>query len=347
MNSGTELEITSGVTVSISGITVDPASRTMTAINLNGGSLDAAGITVTSYDVDVSVENGGSLIVRGSTIDGSTVPGEAAISITGGTVDLGTSTSPGGNTINISSGDEFVQNLTGNPVPTVGDTFTVDGTTQLATELSFTTLASSLDPSVFGQSVTFTAAVTPDYAGDPTPTGTVSFIEETTGTTLATVTLSAGTATFTTAALGTGTSSIVASYSGDTRYLLSLDQAPQTVYQDGTTTSVASSLNPSTYGQSVTFTAAVSASSPGSGTPTGTVTFYDGTTSIGTGTLSGGKATLKTSTLPGGTDSITVGYGGDTNFLASTSARWPRPSTGMGRRPSSRPPRIHRSMARR
>jgi hypothetical protein len=70
----------------------------------------------------------------------------------------------------------------------------------------------------------------------------------------------------------------------------------------------------------VTFTATVSANSPGSGTPTGTVTFSDGGSAIGTGTLSGGKASFSTSTLSVGTHSITASYGGDSNFTVSTSA---------------------------
>ncbi len=49
------------------------------------------------------------------------------------------------------------------------------------------------------------------------------------------------------------------------------------------------------------------------------MTFYDGSTSIGTGTLSGGKATLKTTTLPAGSDPITAVYSGDGNFVTSTS----------------------------
>jgi hypothetical protein len=83
-----------------------------------------------------------------------------------------------------------------------------------------------------------------------------------------------------------------------------------------TSTSVISSSNPSTFGQSVTFTATVTATS---GTPTGMVTFKDGTTTLGMGTLSGGKATFTTSTLPVGTHSITALYGGDVNFAGSTS----------------------------
>jgi hypothetical protein len=84
------------------------------------------------------------------------------------------------------------------------------------------------------------------------------------------------------------------------------------------TTSVSSSMNPSGLGQAVTFTATVKPAT--SGTPTGTVTFKDGTTTLGTGTLSGGKATFTTSALALGSHSITASYGGDANFTASTSA---------------------------
>src|SRR5208282_3013813 len=79
-----------------------------------------------------------------------------------------------------------------------------------------------------------------------------------------------------------------------------------------TTTTVTSSLNPAPSGTNVTFTATVT--TVGTHPPTGTVTFYNGTTSIGTGTLStvsGSQvATLTASTLPVGSDSITAVYGG-------------------------------------
>ena len=65
--------------------------------------------------------------------------------------------------------------------------------------------------------------------------------------------------------------------------------------------------------------AAVTANSPGGGTPTGQVTFMDGSTALGTETLSGGMATLPLRASLAGTHSITVVYGGDTNFLSSTS----------------------------
>ena len=58
----------------------------------------------------------------------------------------------------------------------------------------------------------------------------------------------------------------------------------------------------------------------GPGTPTGTVTFLNGTTTLGTITLSQGVAVLTTSTLPSGYNGITASYGGDNNFAPETSA---------------------------
>ena len=83
--------------------------------------------------------------------------------------------------------------------------------------------------------------------------------------------------------LGPHRSGIVASFAGDGTNKLSQNSGDLVVSQTSTTTSLTSSANPSVFGQSVTFTATVAAVSPGSGTPTGTVNFLDGTTTIGTG----------------------------------------------------------------
>ncbi len=81
---------------------------------------------------------------------------------------------------------------------------------------------------------------------------------------------------------------------------------------------VASSVNPSNSGQSVTFTATVSGSS---GTPTGTVTFLDGSTAICSSVvLSSGVATCTTASLASGSQSITASYSGDATYGAATSA---------------------------
>src|SRR5207248_109550 len=94
----------------------------------------------------------------------------------------------------------------------------------------------------------------------------------------------------------------------------------ETINQASTTAAVTSSANPSLFGQAVTFTATVAAVAPGVGTPTGTVTFRDGANTLGTATLTNGTATLPSAALAVGSHTITVVYGGDTNFSTSTSA---------------------------
>ena len=85
-----------------------------------------------------------------------------------------------------------------------------------------------------------------------------------------------------------------------------------------TNSTVTSNHNPSVFGQSVTFTATVTAVAPGTGTPTGTVDFMDDATTLASGVaLSGGMATFSTSSLSIGTHSITAVYSGDSNFNAT------------------------------
>jgi hypothetical protein len=104
----------------------------------------------------------------------------------------------------------------------------------------------------------------------------------------------------------------------------SLNGSPQAAGLSGTgtpastTTTVTSSLNPSTFGQSVTFTATVQVSSGSS--PTGTVTFLDGATSLGTANLTNSVAQFSTSTLAAASHTITAQYSGDANFTGSNSS---------------------------
>ena len=87
---------------------------------------------------------------------------------------------------------------------------------------------------------------------------------------------------------------------------------------EATATMLVSSPNPSGVGQAVTFTATVTPR--GTGTPTGTVSFFDGTTNIGKSALnSNGVAVLTISTLSVGTHSMTAVYSGDAHFGSSTS----------------------------
>jgi hypothetical protein len=94
----------------------------------------------------------------------------------------------------------------------------------------------------------------------------------------------------------------------------------QTVNSASTSTSVTSSLNPSYYSQTVTFTATVTTNAPGSGTPAGTVTFKDGATTLGSPvTLDGtGHATYSISSLSAGSHTITAVYSGSSTHATST-----------------------------
>ena len=146
--------------------------------------------------------------------------------------------------------------------------------TQTVNAPTTTTLHTSINPSVLGQAVTFAATVAgPGGAG--APLGSVSFEEG--STILKSVTLDAsGQATFTTATLALGADSITAVYAGSGDYLTSssapLMQAVDSKPIEATTTQIASSIDPSTSGEAVDFTAIVAPAS-GPGTPTGAVTF--------------------------------------------------------------------------
>jgi len=197
---------------------------------------------------------------------------------------------------------------------------------------STTVLTSSPNPSVSGQSVTFTATVT--ASGSGTPTGTVTFNNG--GTAIGTGTLNnAGVATLSLTTLTVGAQSITATYGGDGNFVTSTSSAlTQTVNQGASTastTALTSSPNPSVSGQSVTFTATVAPVAPATGTPTGTVTFKNSGTAIGTGTLNNaGVATLSLSTLAVGAQSITATYGGDSNFATSTSSALTQTVSSVG-----------------
>jgi hypothetical protein len=178
-----------------------------------------------------------------------------------------------------------------------------------------TTLSSSVNPSVSGKPVVFSATVSPQ-SGAGVPTGKVTFYNGTTA--LAKMTLASGSAKYTTSKLPPGTSSITAAYGGASNNSGSTSAPVNQAVTAATTTTLTSSTNSSNYGQSVTLTAAVSSSigSPPNGE---SVSFMRGTLLLGTGTLSGGSASFETSTLPVGTYEIKAVYAGDPNFSASTS----------------------------
>jgi Bacterial Ig-like domain (group 3) len=184
-----------------------------------------------------------------------------------------------------------------------------------------TVLATSATAINSGQSVTFTATVSPQ-SGSNVPTGTVTFLDRT--TTLGTGTLNAsGVATFRLSSLSVGTQSITALYGGDSKDNSSVSNAVSVVVTQtavATTTRLTASAIQITIGQSVAFTAKVVPQS-GKGVPTGSIKFFDGTQSLGKASLNaGGTATLSTTALAAGRHSITASYfgeGGDSSSVSN------------------------------
>ncbi|HEX3622577.1 MAG TPA: MBG domain-containing protein [Acidimicrobiales bacterium] len=119
----------------------------------------------------------------------------------------------------------------------------------------------------------------------------------------------------------------VGTLSGDGRYSFGFGSQPfvagkLTITKNTTSTGLSSSANPAVFGQPVTLTATV-ANDPGAELATGPVTFTEGTTTLGSATLQNdgrgnAVAILTTRPLSAGSHAITVGYGGDPNFLASS-----------------------------
>lgn len=175
-------------------------------------------------------------------------------------------------------------------------------------------LTSSLNPSVYGNQVTFTATISaPDGAG--TPTGSVSFKNG--DAVIGTASVANGVATVTVNNLLRGDRSISAVFTGTGGYLNSSTSITQTVNAP-TQTTVTSSINPSAIDQETTITATVQATGGASGVPTGSVTFDDGITTRTIAIDVTGKASYSTAAYPIGTRTITATFTGTNNWIGSS-----------------------------
>ena len=196
--------------------------------------------------------------------------------------------------------------------------------TQTVKRVPTAAVLSSANTAVFGKKVTFTAYITPGASGGSgpaVPTGSVIFQDN--GVPVATVNLVNGIAAYSTTALTPGSHTITACWSGDACYIGCTAAYTLTVSKANTSVAIASATNPAVVGQTVKLTATVAAVSPGSGTPSGTVTFKEGTTILGTGILDAtGKAVCSVFWSHAGNHSIVAVYGGDGNFNCSTSGNF-------------------------
>src|SRR5260370_219664 len=126
--------------------------------------------------------------------------------------------------------------------------------------------------------------------------------------------LSGGQGTFARPTPGAGSHPVPAAYNGEGNFPPSPSASfSQTVNKASSSTAVTASANPAVFGQAFTFTATVSAVSPGVGTPTGTVTFtVDGVAQPNV-TLRNCQATLSSSTLRVGSHTATAPYNANRN----------------------------------
>jgi hypothetical protein len=204
--------------------------------------------------------------------------------------------------------------------------------TQIVTQAATTTVVMSTtgSPSVVGQAVIYTATVSVGAPGTGIPTGNVEFFDGLTpigacsgssGTSL-----SGSTATCTITYVEIGSHTITAQYLGDSNYSVSpvSPSIVQVVEQANTSTTVISTTGtPTVVGQSVTYNATVSVTSPGAGNPTGNIEFFDSGTPIGDcagssgDPLSGSTATCTVTYTSPGTHTIKAQYLGDSNFAIS------------------------------
>ncbi len=185
-----------------------------------------------------------------------------------------------------------------------------------------TSLRSSLNPSIYGQKLTWAATVTSSTT--VAPTGSVSFNgKDLYGRTfvIGRATLdSSGVATLIKSNLDVNVYQVTAVYLGDTTNQGSMSSVLNQVVRETTSKAVLnSSRNPATQGQVITFTATITSSTV---TPTGPVTFTAGKQVLGTAQIVpwAHKATLAISTLPDGSTVVTVTYLGDSNIAKSSAS---------------------------
>lgn len=185
---------------------------------------------------------------------------------------------------------------------------------------SATSLSASPNPAYALQSVTLTAAVT---AVSGVPTGTVTFLDG--GTTMGTASLNTtGTAAIVVHFNAAGNHSVTAVYSGDATFNTSTSSSlTENVLINPSSTTLSAPTTPVFALQSTGLLATVQSPDVAkyalAGSPSGSVTFFDGPMSLGSSALSNGTSSLNTSSLTAGAHSLTAVYSGDAAFTASTS----------------------------
>jgi sugar lactone lactonase YvrE len=304
------------ITASYGGSSTDAASVSSPPIKVT---VTLAPTTTTLIAVPTTLNYGQTLTLTATVTASNGVAPTGAVTFLNGAATLGTGT------LN-SSG---VATLVLTPaVGTYSITASYGGSSTDASSVSSPPITVTVNPAVTtttliatpttlyaGRTLTLTATVT--AGSGSTPTGTVTFLNG--AASLGTGTLNAAGVAALVLTPPLGIYSITAAYGGTTDDAPSVSSPPITVNVDypATATVLTASPDPSPVENNVTFTATVSSSA---GTPTGTVSFYDGTVLLGTSTLESGVATYSTSALTVGSHNITAQYPGVAGFAASTSS---------------------------
>jgi hypothetical protein len=120
-------------------------------------------------------------------------------------------------------------------------------------------------------------------------------------------------------ALTPGEHEILASYSGDSNHEASETVLTQSVVRASTAVALTSTKNPAPHGSTSTLRATVKAVAPGGGTPSGTVTFSEGSTVLASFPYSGTTVTYSLKSLSAGTHLVTATYSGSGTYEPSKS----------------------------
>lgn len=208
----------------------------------------------------------------------------------------------------------------GTDVPSIGGPLVQNVTAATST----TAVASAVNPSVFGQPVPLTAAVSSPCAGSVA--GSVQFGADGTDLGGPQPLDGSGHATFSASSLAVGTHPVNALFSSSNSDVTGSSGSlagGQVVDPADTTTSVSAAPNPSEFGAGVTITATTTVNAPGAGATIGSVQFQDNGADLGAPQAvgSGGQATITTASLSVGSHAISAFYtSGSPNFNNSSGA---------------------------
>ena len=285
--------------------TVSPATTAIALLSSSNPAVAGASLTLIANVTSNGSLPVGSILLR----DGSVVIGTALVGMTGSAQFTVSSLAPQTHVLTAFFAGDADHLSSTSPV--------LNQAIQLAT--STASVASAQNPGLLGTTVLFTAQVS---GTGVQPTGHVVFLDG--ATTLATVPLSSGAASFSANALTIGSHVITLRYDGDPTHSSSSPVSLIEQMQQSTATSLVSSTTPSLVGAPVTFNATVTGASVNP--VTGNVNFYDGASLLCSSSLSGsGMAACTTVTLSAGTHLIAASYKGDENDRVSQSVAISQP----------------------